>query len=220
MAIPVEEVKAMFAAVDGDDADAIRELIRRRADVVDAQRPDGLSALLYAMYVGKWEIVDVIAPVHPGLDVFESAALGRGARVKHLTTTNPKLLAKRTPDGWTALHLAAFFGQIETVRVLIGQGADVNARSQNQMANCPLHSAAAGRHYLVCELLLANGADVNATQHGGFTALMAAAQHGDQGLVDLLLRRGAMKAARTAEGQSAADIAAAAGHAALAELLR
>ena len=219
MAIPQVQIDAMFAAVDAGDAEAIRTLIRNRVDIVDAQRMDGLSVLLHAMYLGKWELVDIIAPIHPGLDVFESAALGRASRIKHLTTTNILLLGKRTPDGWTALHLAAFFGQIEAARMLIDKGADVNARSENEMANCPLHSAAAGDHYMVCELLIANGADVNATQEGGFTALMEAATHGDRGLCELLLRRGSNRTMKSAAGKTAAELAAEAGHEELAGTL-
>ena len=127
MAIPQVQIDAMFAAVDAGDAEAIRTLIRNRVDIVDAQRPDGLSVLLHAMYLGKWELVDIIAPIHPGLDVFESAALGRASRIKHLTTTNVLLLGKRTPDGWTALHLAAFFGQLGEVdheAGLVGENID------------------------------------------------------------------------------------------------
>ncbi len=221
MAIPAEQVAAMFAAIDAGDAEAIRTLISARADVVDAQRPeDGLSAVLYAMYQAKWELVDLIAPFHPGLDVFESAALGRAPRVRHLTTTNPHLLRNHSADGWTALHLAAFFGQIEAVRVLLEKGADANARSENHLTNGPLHAAAAGKHFLVCELLIANGADVNAQQHGGFTPLMAAAEHADRGLVELFLRRGALKTIRNGEDRTAADIAASGGHGELAQLLR
>jgi ankyrin repeat protein len=211
----------MFEAVDKGDAEAIRALIRKRADVVDAQRPsDGLSVLMYAMYQGKWELVDIIAPVHPGLDVFESAALNRAARVKHLTTTNPHLLEKRSPDGWSALHLAAFFGQIDAAKVLIERGAEVDIRSENELANTPLHAAAAGRHFMVCELLISDGADVNAKQHGGYTPLMAAAQHGDRGLCELLLRRGARKDLTNDAGQTAADLAQGAGHSELAGFLR
>ena len=221
MAIPPAQTEAIFAAVDAGDAEAIRDLISKRADIVDAQRPsDQLSVLLYAMYQGKWELVDLIAPIHPGLDIFESAALGRDARIKHLTTTNPRLLEKHSSDGWTALHLAAFFGQIGAARILIEKGADVNARSDNAMANCPLHSAAAGDHFTVCDLLLANGADVDATQRGGFTPLMAAAQHGDRGLAELFLRRGASKPPQSDAGKTAADYAAEGGHEEITALLR
>jgi ankyrin repeat protein len=221
MAIPVEETEAIFQAVDDGDASRIRGMIQRRADIVDAQRSsDGLSVLLYAMYQGKWELVDLIAPIHPGLDIFESSALGREGRIRHLTTTNAKLCAKRSPDGWTALHLAAFFGQINAARVLIEQGADVNARSRNDLDACPLHSAAAGRHFAVCELLIADGADIDAKQHGGFTALMASAQNGDRGLAELLVKRGATRSITNDAGQKAAAIAAAAGYVELAAFLR
>jgi len=220
MAIPVEEATQMFAAVDADDAETMRRLISKRADIVDAQREDGLSLVLYAMYHGKWELVDILAPIHPGLDVFESAALGRHERVRHLVTTNPRLLAKRSSDGWTALHLAAFFGQIDAVRVLIDKGANVNARSENDLANCPLHAAAAGRHFAACELLVANGADVDAKQHGGHTALMAAAQHGDRGLAEMFIKRGASRLPANDEGRTASSIAEEHGHEELAAFLR
>ena len=55
----------------------------------------------------------------------------------------------------------------------------------------PLHGAAAGRHIEVCRLLIASGADVNATQQHDFTPLHAAAQHGDNELVELFLSAGA-----------------------------
>ncbi len=220
MAIPVVQVEAIFTAVENDDAAGLRHLIQNRADIVDAQRPsDGLSVLLYAMYLGKWEMVDLIAPFHPGLDIFESAALGRENRIKHLVTTNPLLLAKHSPDGWTALHLAAFFGQLNASRVLIERGADANARSENELANCPLHSAAAGRHYSVCELLISSAAEVNARQRGGYTALMAAAQHGDRGLGELFIKRGADRAIRDEAGKTAADMAAEHGHTEMAAFL-
>lgn len=220
MPIPVAETEAIFAAVDANDPERIHELIRHRADIVDAHRPsDGLSLVLYAMYQGKWELVDILAPIHPGLDIFESAALGRASRVKHLTTTNRKLLAKIAPDGWTALHLAAFFGQIDSVRILLEQGAEVDPPSQNAMANHPLHAAAAGRHLMVCDILLTNGADVNAKQHGGWTPLMAAAQHGDRGLCELFLRRGARKGEKSDDGKTAAALAAEHGHEDIARLL-
>src|SRR5215203_4358673 len=106
ISIPVEEARRIFAAVEAGDSGLVRAMIRTRPDIVDAQRPsDNLSLVLYAMYLGRWELVDIIAPIHPGLDVFESAALGREKRVAHLTQTNPRLLQAYSADGLTALHL-------------------------------------------------------------------------------------------------------------------
>ena len=48
-------------------------------------------------------------------------------------------------DGWTPLHLAAFFGS-RMRHVLLNTGAKVNERSTNPMQNMPLHAAASGRH--------------------------------------------------------------------------
>lgn len=221
MAIPVDETLAIFAAVERGDADTVRRMIRHRADIVDAQRPgDGLSLVLYAMYLGHWEMVDLIAPIHPGLDIFESAALGRDRRIRHLTTTNPLLLKKKSPDGWTALHFAAYFGQIDAARVLLDQGADPNAVSENARRARPLHSAAAGRHFAVCDLLIGAGADLDAQQEGGLTALMAAAQHGDRGLAELFIKRGASRSVTATDGRTAADMAQASGHGELAAFLR
>ena len=84
----------------------------------------------------------------------------------------------------------------------------------------PLHSAAAGLHHEVCRVLIAAGADVNATQAHAFTPLHAAAQHGDDELVELLLSAGADPTARTDAGDTPADTADAAGHVDVARRLR
>jgi uncharacterized protein len=98
-------------------------------------------------------------------------------------------------------------------------GAPVDTYTANDLANQPLHAAAAGRHLEVCRLLLAAGADVNATQHGGYTPLHEAAQHGDIEMVELFLSAGADPTVRVPEG-TPADLADAAGHQDVARRLR
>ena len=70
----------------------------------------------------------------------------------------------------------------------------------------PLHSAAAHHQPDVAtgmaRALLAHGADVNATQEGGFTALHAAAQNGNVGLIRLLLDHGANPQSRAQDGKT------------------
>jgi ankyrin repeat protein len=69
-------------------------------------------------------------------------------------------------------------------------------------------------------VLLAAGADVNATQHGGFTPLHGAAQHGDVEMVELFLSAGADPTIRVPDGGTPADLAEAADHHDVASRLR
>jgi len=153
------------------------------------------------------------------LDVFAAAALGRDEEVRQRLAADPATSTGRTDDGFTALHLAAFFGTSTTVATLLAGGADPASVADNPMRVTPLHSALAKRDVASTRELLEAGAPVDAPQEGGYTALHAAAMHGDAALVRLLLDHGADPGRRDGEGRTAADHAANAGHTALAELL-
>ena len=71
---------------------------------------------------------------------------GDTARIEELLAANRSLVSTLSTDGWTPLHLAAFFGKTDAARLLLNKGAPVNARSTNAMQNMPLHAAAAGKH--------------------------------------------------------------------------
>jgi ankyrin repeat protein len=179
------------------------------------------SPILDAVYRGRLDELDALLSAKPSLTICEAAAIGDTARVRALARAKGSALAERSDDGWTALHLASHFGRTDTVAALLAAGADVHARSTNRMCNHAIHAAAAGSAaVVVVTQLLAAGADVNAPQGGGFTALHEAAFKGDTALAELLLAHGADTARRTDEGQTAETIAAAQGHAALARRLR
>jgi len=153
------------------------------------------------------------------LDVFEAAATGRTARVRSLLAGNLALARAWSVDGFTALHLAAFFGSEPAADLLLEAGADPDVASRNDMAVRPLHSAVAGRAFGIARLLVEAGADVDAMQRDGFRPLHAAAQNGDDLTVELLLRFGADPRLPAGDGRIAADFAQEAGHGALAERL-
>ena len=80
-------------------------------------------------------------------------------------------------DGWTALHLAAFFGHVDAARILLEAGADIQAISANSLRNTPLHAATAGKHAEVALFLLEQGADPHAVDAGGYTPLRIAEEN-------------------------------------------
>jgi uncharacterized protein len=211
---------ALFDAIDKRDQDRLSHAIAENPRLAAARDAEGVSALLHARYRENLAAVEVLMRANPPLDVFDAAALGRTGRLRELIATDASLVSAFSSDGFTPLHLAAFFGQAETARVLIQAGADLSAVSRNQMKVQPLHSAAAARRDEVARLLIEAGADVNAVQEGGYTPIHAAAQNGDVELIDLLLDRGARIDAATGDGRTPADLANEAKHPMLAKRLR
>jgi ankyrin repeat protein len=179
-----------------------------------------LSELLEAVYRGDEARVDALLAAGPELDVFEAAALGRTERVAELLDGDPGRVSGWTKDGFTPLHLAAFFRHPLTARLLVDRGALVDVVARNdQLRVTPLQSAAAAREEETAALLLERGADPNARQLGGFTALHAAAQNGDGPLAELLLAHGADRGLAADDGRTAADFAREGGHGELAQRL-
>ena len=63
-------------------------------------------------------------------------------------------------DDWTALHYATRYNQIDVIKHLLHEGADVN-RQTRYLKDTPLHYAAYYNHTEVARLLADNGADIN-----------------------------------------------------------
>jgi ankyrin repeat protein len=152
-----------------------------------------MSDVLQAMYRADVEAERLAAG--KDLDVFEAAALGRSERLRELLDKDASLANAWAEDGFQPLGLASFFGHIDTARLLVERGANVNSASRNEMKVMPLHSAAATRNpnarYEIAKLLLQAGADPNARQQDDFTTLMEAEQNQDERLRRLLLEQGA-----------------------------
>jgi hypothetical protein len=153
-----------------------------------------VSPILQARYEGREDDLAALLAAGPELDVFEAAAVGATERLGELVVAEPGLVAAWAADGFTPLHLAAYFGHVEGVRLLLAAGAEVGAVARNDLGVQPLNSAAAsqvaGARVAVARLLLDAGADSNAELAGGFRPLDAAVQNGDEELAALLRERG------------------------------
>lgn len=197
----------IFDAIEADDVERVQRLVARNAALAAARDAHGLSAVTQAVYHGNADVIDALLAAEPELDVFEASAIGRTEDVQRLIERDPDLVSRFAPDGFTALHLAAFFGHVQNARLLIARGADIEAVARNPMRVRPLHSAAATRQLEISRLLVEAGADVNQPQERGFMPLHAAAQNGDVELTRLLLERGADPERATEDGRRAADFA-------------
>ncbi len=197
---------AVMQAVGAGDADALRDVLAR--DPAAANARDGDSPLLTALYHGRRDLAELLLAHGRRPDAFEAAALGDVQHLRAALDAEPKASTGVSSDGWTALHLAAFFGRLDAMRMLLERGAVPHARSTNAMGNTPLHAVLAGPSGMEGVRLLVNaGADVNARQHGGYTALQSAAQHGALDVIDLLLDAGADVDAAADDGRRPVDFA-------------
>ena len=210
----------LFALIAATDVRAVRGLLEDQPWLATDRDEDGVSALMRARYQMDRGLVAAVRAHVAELDVFESAAFGDLDRLSELLATEPDLVNAASGDGFTPLHLAAFFGQTDAVRLLLARGAEPDVRGQGWMTGTALSAAAAGGHTAIVLLLLEVGVDPNVQQAQGFTPLHAAAQNADLEAVRALLDAGADPAILTEEGVSAAELAEQAGDLVTVETLR
>jgi ankyrin repeat protein len=171
----------------------------------DAQ---GVSAFLWSIYSRQPLIRDFLLTRLADLDIFEASALGDCGRIERLLEKDATLVHQTSADGWTALHLAAAFGGPKATALLLAQGAPVNQLSSNPMHNQPLHACISlSRDSETARVLIAQGADVNMAQAGGYTALHQAAAAGLEELTGILLQAGADPAKVCDQGKTPAAYA-------------
>ncbi len=209
----------LFEAIAAGQVGRVKELLKEQPELARARDPQGNSAILVAAYAGSPEIAAALQAAGAQVNAFEAAALGRTDLVLALLEMNPGLLRAFGHDGWSLLHLAAFFGHRELAAALLDRGASPAAISRNAMSNQPLHSAVAGRRMELAKLLLKRGAEVNGRAQG-LTPLHLAAHAGHAPLAELLLAFGADTRVKDDAGVTPIQMAADQGHAALAESLK
>ena len=197
-------LKELFQAIHDNDHAAVERITAADPAAARARNEAGVSALMQARYEGRREILDILRPAAGELDVFEAATLGDVPQLRKLLVADPALAHAFSPDGFTALHLAAFFSQPEAAEDLLRSGADPNAVAKNPMKVAVINSAAASGRADLVKLVLGAGADPNARQQMGYTALHAAAAHDNVEMALALLEAGADLSLKSDDGQTAA----------------
>ena len=183
-AAAAQDLRIVTAAAD-QDPESVLALLNEGVDV-DAARPDGATALLWAAHWDDVELVerllragaDVNAADDHGVTPLERAAENASvAMVEMLLAAGADVHARQT-SGLTPLMTAARTGSVDVVQALVRVGADINA-AVTATGSTALMWAVSERHPAIVHALLAAGADPRASTIKGFTPLMYAARNGD-----------------------------------------
>ncbi|MBA3596564.1 MAG: ankyrin repeat domain-containing protein [Methylibium sp.] len=181
-----------FRAVHGNDAAAVEALVARGFDP-NAPDPRGQPALMRALDAGASDVALTIARL-PGTDVNVQNPDGETPLMKAAMKGNIALcraLIERGADvnrpGWTPLHYAAAGDSLPALRLLLAEGAAVDARAPN--GRTPLMMAALYADERLVETLLAAGADLGARERDGATAADLAGAGGREWLARKLAER-------------------------------
>lgn len=89
-------------------------------------------------------------------------------------------------EGWTPLHLAAHYGQPEIVKLLLKNGADINAIASNAIGNTPIMAAIAGRNLEAIKSLVDGGANLKLKDKNGYDAFDAANASKDERIIAMV----------------------------------
>jgi len=194
-------------AIKTGDFDRVKAMLSTEPVLIESRDRSGASAILTAVYHRQRDIVNLLVSRGVSLTLFEASAAGEFERAERLLDEQPSIVNTLSADGWTPLHLAAFFGHTRVAELLLDRGADVARVSTNANGNTPLHAALAGNHKMVAGLLMGAGADVNAHDAAGWCPLHIAASNNNLDAMKTLIAQGAEVSATNSEGQTPLSIA-------------
>lgn len=183
----------------------LNALLKVKPKLAIQKTSQNISPLMLCCYYKKPELADIILKYVPEISIFESAALGKSDFVTKSLKEQPHLINEFSEDGFTPLHLAAYFGNEDVTRNLLLHGADPNTPSRNDFNVYPIHSAVAANYTMVAKMLLEAGASINVVQMSRATPLHSAAHNGNIELLIVLLEAGADVNARMEDGKTPAD---------------
>nr|KAF6309468.1 ankyrin 2 [Pipistrellus kuhlii] len=211
----------LYMAAQENHIEVVKYLLENGANQSTATE-DGFTPLAVALQQGHNQAVAVLLENDtkgkvrlPALhiaarkDDTKSAALL--LQSDHNADVQSKMMVNRTTEsGFTPLHIAAHYGNVNVATLLLNRGAAVDFTARNGIT--PLHVASKRGNTNMVKLLLDRGGQIDAKTRDGLTPLHCAARSGHDPAVELLLERGAPLLARTKNGLSPLHMAAQGDH--------
>ena len=208
-----------IASRDDDTGEVVVSLIASNPTLAATPNEQGISPLMFALYCQKREVATLLLEAGAVPGIFETVALGELEELTSRLNADATTLTSRSPDGFSLLHLACFFGHVGCVKLLIERGSEVNIAAENESRVHPIHSAAACNSAEIVTLLLEAGTEADVRQHHDYTALMSAAMHNNLDMAKALLESGANPYQKSEDDRTPISMAQEAGHVEMVEVL-
>ncbi|XP_077310230.1 ankyrin-3 isoform X33 [Lithobates pipiens] len=173
---------------------------------------DGFTPLAVALQQGHDQVVSLLLEndtkgkvrlpaLHIAARKDDTKAAALLLQNDHNADVESKMVVNRTTEsGFTPLHIAAHYGNINVATLLLSRGAAVDFTARNDIT--PLHVASKRGNGNMVKLLLDRGAKIDAKTRDGLTPLHCGARSGHEQVVEMLLDRGAPILSKTKNGLS------------------
>ncbi|XP_056317430.1 ankyrin-2 isoform X1 [Danio aesculapii] len=201
----------LYMAAQENHLDVVRYLLENGGNQSMATE-DGFTPLAIALQQGHNQVVSLLLE-HDTKGKVRLPALHIAARKDdtksaalllqndHNADVQSKMMVNRTTEsGFTPLHIAAHYGNVNVATLLLNRGAAVDFTARNGIT--PLHVASKRGNTNMIALLLDRGSQIDAKTRDGLTPLHCAARSGHDSAVEILLEKGAPILARTKNGLS------------------
>uniref|UniRef100_A0AAY4EFH3 Uncharacterized protein n=1 Tax=Denticeps clupeoides TaxID=299321 RepID=A0AAY4EFH3_9TELE len=201
----------LYMAAQENHLEVVRYLLESGGNQSTATE-DGFTPLAIALQQGHNQVVSLLLE-HDTKGKVRLPALHIAARKDdtksaalllqndHNADVQSKMMVNRTTEsGFTPLHIAAHYGNVNVSTLLLNRGAGVDFTARNGIT--PLHVASKRGNTNMISLLLDRGSQIDAKTRDGLTPLHCAARSGHDQAVEVLLERGAPILARTKNGLS------------------
>ncbi|XP_061083525.1 ankyrin-3-like isoform X4 [Conger conger] len=201
----------LYMAAQENHLEVVRFLLENSASQSMATE-DGFTPLAVALQQGHDQVVSLLLEndtkgkvrlpaLHIAARKDDTKAAALLLQNDHNADVESKMMVNRTTEsGFTPLHIAAHYGNINVATLLLNRGAAVDFTARNDIT--PLHVASKRGNGNMVKLLLERGAKIDAKTKDGLTPLHCGARSGHEQVVEMLLDRGAPILSKTKNGLS------------------